>query len=101
MNPTQLKLKAERLLAEEQMIVAQQKLGAIVRSCTEHYIIRGRLIFSPREQKVVLIESEYSASCEICGVEFGWYCPVNPKRYCEYGEDDEICIHCGEPDERK
>ena len=41
-----------------------------------------------------------SASCEKCGEDFGWYCQISTKRFCEY-EGEEDCIHCGEPEERK
>ena len=41
--------------------------------------------------------------CKTCGQHFpDWYCPKNPPTHaCEYEDDDECCIHCGEPDERK
>jgi hypothetical protein len=39
--------------------------------------------------------------CNKCGSRgFGWYCQESPTRSCEY-EEDEWCIHCGEPEERK
>lgn len=44
-----------------------------------------------------------SGVCSKCGKGTGsWYCPSNPPSHvCEYPDDDEYCIHCGNPDERK
>jgi len=40
-------------------------------------------------------------NCPKCDKEFWeWWCPKNKSTFCEYDED-EWCIHCGEPDERK
>jgi hypothetical protein len=39
--------------------------------------------------------------CSVCGENLGWYCPKNPKQYCEYDGKTEECIYCGEPEERK
>lgn len=45
------------------------------------------------------------AYCAICEKDFGWYCLVSPKHYCEYNREEDpmcdSCIHCGMPDERK
>jgi len=42
-----------------------------------------------------------SATCFRCGKDFGWYCKISPKHFCEYNDGDEDCIHCGAPEERK
>lgn len=51
-----------------------------------------------------------SGECADCGYEtIGWYCPKNPNndRECEYYDPDtdiyneDCCIYCGEPEERK
>lgn len=47
-----------------------------------------------------------SAVCRICGsVAFNWYCPSSKDHVCHYRDsfesDDEICIYCGQPEERK
>jgi len=49
------------------------------------------------------IKNEWGTGvCFDCGYRtHGWYCPKNPDDFeCEY-EEDEWCIHCGEPEERK
>lgn len=68
-----------------------------------------------------VIETGYeSAVCEICGKDLGWWCPESPNHVCEYygvhrgwyhtnhtgirppewyNEDD--CIYCHQPEERK
>ena len=49
-------------------------------------------------------------TCADCGYKTsGWYCPENPNndRECEYYDpdtdtyDEDCCIYCGEPEERK
>ena len=70
----------------------QKRLCDLTSSCThDDYDTRGQ-----------------STYCNICSERLGWYCPVALRKYCEYShlmthgmEDDECCIHCGEPDERK
>ena len=51
-----------------------------------------------------------SGTCADCGYEtIGWYCPKSPNtdRECEYYDpdtdtyDEDCCIYCGEPEERK
>lgn len=67
--------------------------------------------------KIEVIQSECShedisvtdygtADCNICGKSFNWYCPNSPTLECDYEQDDggyndEYCIYCGEPEERK
>jgi hypothetical protein len=41
------------------------------------------------------------AVCVVCQKHFGWWCPESPKHFCEYGEDPDSCIYCGQPEERK
>ena len=41
-----------------------------------------------------------SAICVKCNKDFGWYCQISTKHFCEYA-DDEACIHCGAPEERQ
>lgn len=49
-----------------------------------------------------------SPVCIVCGYEgFGWYCPDNLLTHeCDYTQEDgtyndDMCIHCGNPEERK
>lgn len=59
---------------------------------------------------------EGSAKCLICGKELGWWCPASIDHQCEYfglhensyysfgqesWEDEDDCIHCHQPLERK
>lgn len=53
-------------------------------------------------------DSGWFARCLDCGLESqGWYCPTSPNLECEYTDpetgwtDFDVCIHCGQPDERK
>lgn len=58
-----------------------------------------------KEQKPDKWKSYGSAKCTTCNKYLGWYCPGNPKRFCEYDEENDpnldCCIHCGAPEERK
>lgn len=46
-------------------------------------------------------DEDCGAVCVICGEEgHGWYCKSSPTKTCEYNED-EWCIYCGNPKERK
>lgn len=110
MNEKQKELQSQRLALEQQVWDANRKLWDVKASCTEHVIQRGRTVFSPGKGRVVNTheglpdnwnDGSYSVFCAICDKEFGWYCPKNPKGYCEYPEENDTCIHCGEPDERK
>lgn len=103
--------QARRLCMEEMHWTAARFMGEIKAECTEHVVIPGRILWSPAKQKVVNTHEGklpkddcYGVSCAVCGEDLGWYCPVNPKGYCEYGEGDHCnddCIHCHQPDERK
>lgn len=42
-----------------------------------------------------------SAYCTECQKYFGWYCADAPNKYCVYDGDEEHCIFCGAPEERK
>lgn len=50
----------------------------------------------------------FSASgfCEKCGDGCGWWCPKSPNGACDYEQsdgtiDEDSCIYCHNPDERK
>ena len=109
MTHEQEKLQARRLFLEEQMFLARKEQWEIAAVCTEHVVIAGHILFSPRTGEVINTHDKhksdddcYSVSCAVCGKDFGWYCPVNPKGYCEYTENSHgNCIHCHIPEERK
>lgn len=65
-------------------------------------------------------DDDGSCRCSICGKDLGWWCPNSPHHYCEYfgnhrgghpgrngwsyeGEwyDEDNCIYCCQPEERK
>jgi hypothetical protein len=110
MTPEQQAMQTRRLFLEEQVWTNEKYLSDLKRGCKEHVIIRGRIIFSPAKGKVVNTHEGlpenwndgcYSVSCAVCGQDFGWHCPVNPKGYCEYKGRSGDCIFCGISSERK
>ncbi len=101
LTPEQRQLQLNRLTFEETEWRAVRSLSEIKGLCKEHVVIRGWLRWSPVKQTVVETEHSDSASCSICGVDLGWWCPENPKGYCEYDDKSENCIFCHQPDERK
>lgn len=47
-----------------------------------------------------------TATCNICGKDFDWYCPESPTLTCDYEQEDgsydeDCCRYCGCPEERK
>lgn len=47
-----------------------------------------------------------TATCNICGKYFSWYCPTSPTLECDYNQEDgsydeDSCRYCGDPEERK
>lgn len=47
-----------------------------------------------------------TAICNICGMDFDWYCPTSPTLTCDYEQEDgsyneDCCRYCGCPEERK
>lgn len=53
------------------------------------------------EHSVVAHDIDDGATCSKCGRDLGWYCHISPKHFCEYTNGDELCIHCGAPEERQ
>lgn len=53
------------------------------------------------EHPVVAHDLDDGATCSKCGRDLGWYCHISPKHFCEYTNGDELCIHCGAPEERQ
>lgn len=111
MTPEQQSMQARRLILEETLYSTQRELGSITRACIDHVIHKGHTMWSPRHQKVINTMDEmpddwndgsYSVSCAVCGKDFGWHCPKNPKGYCEYTHPSYgNCKHCCLPEERK
>lgn len=110
-----------RLELEMQLIDIQCELGQLKNSCTHEVIAKGSLQYSHRLSKIVqtyesrtkqetnsfFADSSTFVTCQICGKDFGWFCPRNPKDiYCKYDDSvdsysNEECIYCGLPEERK
>lgn len=106
MTPEQIAMQTRRLFLEEQVWISERYLCDLKRECKEHVVIRGRVLFSPAKGKVVNTHEGYcgdggSTSCAVCGEDLGWFCPANPKGYCEYEGRSEDCKFCGIPSERK
>ena len=107
MTPEQIAKQTHRLFLEEQIVTTQKYLWDLKKECKEHVIVKGRILFSPAKNGVVNTHENhvgdcYSASCAVCGEDFGWWCPKSPTHYCEYDETDTYgCKWCHEPDERK
>jgi len=87
----------------------------LMENCDHPKITRRHLIYTNWEDEVqndnIHMNDENSfVWCEVCGREFGWECPVNPKGYCEYPsnfKEEEIyectilyCVHCKKPKNR-
>ena len=53
------------------------------------------------EHPVVAHDIDDGATCSKCGRDLGWYCHISLKHFCEYTNGDELCIHCGAPEERQ
>lgn len=54
----------------------------------------------------IKVEEWGSATCNICGENFSWYCPTSPSLECDYEQEDgsydeDNCRYCGMPEERK
>jgi hypothetical protein len=54
----------------------------------------------------VKVEEWGSATCNICGEYFSWYCPTSPTLECDYEQEDgsydeDNCRYCGQPEEKK
>lgn len=70
--------------ARDKLADAQKKFYALLHLC----------------QHVVMQTSTESAVCVICRERLGWWCPKSSTHLCEY-KDDEWCVHCHQPSERK
>jgi len=79
-------------------------------------IALGKKLARECQHPIVLGEKDSSAQCEVCGKWLGWWCPDSPNHVCEYygkhpswynpyGEEEfyneDDCIYCHEPEERK
>jgi len=112
LNETQTR----RLEIERQYWEFARQMGDAKHGCQHTNIAKGRLIYSPGQQRIVQTYEEWISKypqadqdcetmyCQDCDTEFGWFCPVNPKGYCEYDENgrgSDDCIFCHQSSERK
>jgi hypothetical protein len=108
--------KYRRVELEKLIFDSQAELGKLKSECNHELIAKGRFTYSFRESKAVQTYNPRKLQlgepwesvhmyCQICDKDFGWYCPKNPKGYCEYyceaGGYGEECVFCHKPDERK
>jgi|GEM_PF-6643747 hypothetical protein len=87
MEAEQRKIRITQLLKEKEQI--EKELDQLIEGC-EHNIVRVPFGTKNRYAKAV---------CEICGTNFGDWCPNSPTHthVTEIDEyEDEVCIHCGE-----
>jgi hypothetical protein len=81
-----------------------QRLGDAAESFGFFEVTNGR---EPRklkrdcDQHIIVEDDCGSAICGKCKEDFGWFCQIAANNICEYSDDDECCIHCGSPEERK
>lgn len=85
MNKKQRHLKRKIELFQKKIQIASKILGDTIRQCKWHIVVR----------------KGDSARCDICQMDFGWWCPKSEDHTCEYPDDSEYCKFCGEPSERK
>ena len=71
-------------LIKEAIGKAQLALSAFIKECSHHLVRDGE-----------------SVCCQICGEDYGWWCPKSPDHKCHYSVDEDACDFCGEPSERK
>ena len=83
----------------EQINKLNAELREIKKNC-QHSIVPDKLTYTKNYSSNEWTLTDQSARCQICNEILGWYCTSSPVLYCEYG-DDECCIHCGDPEERK
>lgn len=95
-----LKAKIEKL--QQQIRSLSAELGKTASRCEK---VGGHVIV-PRDLEIdeKLKTDKWastSASCLICGLDFGWWCPKSPDHICHYSKTDDSCDYCGMPNERK
>jgi len=111
-------LKQQIKYIEQDISEKEEDLHLIIKNCPHEF----------RELTPKQIKNEWmseSATCLICGTDFGWRCNKSPDHVCHYFsvdgqielfdgtkvnvpedhdssyENDDECIFCGMPDERK
>ena len=85
------------ILAEEALLKAQIKVNGLKARCT-HRVLEVNIFESFEDNETGTVR------CALCNKGFGWFCPKSPDRYCHYPEtpspNGDVCIFCGQPDER-
>ena len=99
LTPTELVLRDKIANARELLDRTQVNLGSLLVACT-HRVVRSA-------------QDGMAARCLVCGAgfsELGWYCPDSPTHLCCYEQalpdgpvqvNEDSCIYCGQPEERK
>lgn len=87
-----LNLRDNILSVNSQIAEARQVLAYLLSLC--------------KHEELNINEGGMSAKCNICGKYFLWYCPSSPTLTCDYKQEDgfydeDDCIYCHQPEERK
>ncbi len=73
----------------------QAQLAQMIRECL--HVKEPHTPYDPNDQWF-----SSGIICRNCGTHFhGWYCHTSPTKTCEYALNNEDCIHCHLPSERK
>lgn len=83
------KIKKEIVELTGLIATKRERIATIKSKCTHDIIQKGQ-----------------SAYCDVCGDYLGWYCDESPTKTCDYEQEDgeydeDNCIYCGMPEERK
>jgi hypothetical protein len=95
--------------------IAQEERYNLIGQCKHPELTKKHLRYDRWLDEVVDInihsnQEDSFVWCVVCGHEFGWGCPQNPKGYCEYPSDFKeegvhgcsilYCVHCKKPKNR-
>lgn len=82
------KLKQEQLELSKKQFELNRKMSVMVDNCNHSFVKIHELPY-----------------CFVCDTKFNfWWCDESPTKYCQYDEDDineDCCIYCHAPSERK
>lgn len=86
-----------------------QSVLAAIRSCSANWVGDARLLGNVRAEDITRAVTEVLDRDKtvqyrkelVDKLQSGWDCLFAPGGKCEYDDDPDHCIHCGEPEERK
>ena len=90
LTQSQLKLRNDIREAKHELNVGKLKLSGLLQRCHKH----------------VAEKHHDGATCAVCTLDLGWWCPDSPDHVCDYSQpdgsyDEDQCRFCGDPEERK